>query len=280
MNGKKIAVVAAVGLFAVAGAVLLFTQQGPPPQQRSYDLNVAGSRMDPQTLRANEGDTVTLSVLGDKDMDIHLHGYDVHFLTGPGQKVSKSFAANQSGSFDIEIEATGTVLGRLEVQPRSGLSWLGLGVPAAKASPTAHAGLHHHHGGIQQETTTASYDMLLHFGPLERMYTQAEVDSQHPNGGELILRGDPPPALTDGRHIGVHIFGRSSGKVITDANPTITITDSASPPEIKAPVVVMQALDTGPTDLHYGNNVALIAGHSYTITVQLNGESAVFKVTA
>lgn len=43
---------------------------------------------------------------------------------------------------------------------------------------------------------------------------------------------------------------------------------------------MMQALDTGSSDLHYGNNVALVASHSYTIVVRLNGESAVFKVTA
>jgi hypothetical protein len=124
-RGRLIVIAAVIVVFAAVGAALLFVNQGPAPQSRTFDLQVAGSQMTPDKLVANEGDTLTISVTADKAEEIHLHGYDKHFDATPGKPVTMTFTADQTGSFDIEIEDTSTGVGTLQVQPRGGL--LGLG---------------------------------------------------------------------------------------------------------------------------------------------------------
>ena len=40
----------------------------------------------------------------------------------------------------------------------------------------------------------------------------------------------------------------------------------------------MEGVSAGTADLHYGNNVHMVAGHTCRITVTLNGERAVFQI--
>ena len=49
---------------------------------------------------------------------------------------------------------------------------------------------------------------------------------------------------------------------------------------IKVPVAEMQGVLSGAADLHYGNNVNLIGGHTYRVTVTLTGEHATVTVPA
>jgi len=82
----------------------------------------------------------------------------------------------------------------------------------------------------------------------------------------------------------VHVFDKKTGKAVSDATVTMSFValdgkgnPSGTPSEVA--VVVMQAIGKGPASTHYGNNVTMPAGH-YSVTVTVNGEKAVFAVTA
>jgi len=63
-NARLANVVATLVIFAGVGAILVFGNQGPPPQQRLIQVTVAGAAMSPGQLQANEGDTLTVSISG------------------------------------------------------------------------------------------------------------------------------------------------------------------------------------------------------------------------
>ncbi|MFI5091290.1 MAG: hypothetical protein ACHP7P_14670 [Terriglobales bacterium] len=273
----RLAIVAAVlVIFAVGGAVLIFGNQGPAPQQRLIQVTVTGDTMSPGQLQANEGDTITVSVSADRYEEIHLHGYDKHFFPSPGQPATLTFLADKTGNFVIEIEATSTPLGLLDVKPRGG--FLGLGQPPDQSSTTIHAAA----AGTQIKlATTASYNLVAEIGGLQAMYTPAQVSSQHPKTGEIMFGGTMtmPPGTTnispDWHHLEVHIFEKKTGNVVKTANPVLTVKNDASGQTIQVPIVVMQGIVEGPNDIHYGNNVDLPKGE-YTVTVVIGSETASF----
>ena len=148
-------------------------------------------------------------------------------------------------------------------------------------------------GGISAKATTASYQMALDVGPREQMLAPGQSGQ-----GEVMLRGemaDTPGAMGSGsmgsghamgsgamatdRHLEVHICSKKTGKVVQDANPVITLTDDTAGGQPQSvPVAVMQGAGMGVEDLHYGNNVVMAGGHSFTVRVQLDAQSAVFHV--
>ncbi len=81
----------------------------------SLTATVSGSQMTPSHLTAHLNDEVTLTFTADKAEEIHLHGYDYKFAMKPGEKQAKTFKADKSGHFEIEIEDTSTSLGSLDV---------------------------------------------------------------------------------------------------------------------------------------------------------------------
>ena len=84
----------------------------------------------------------------------------------------------------------------------------------------------------------------------------------------------------DVRHLEVHICSRSTGKVVQNAQPSITVVDKTSNGMADhVSVAEMQGIGAGVADLHYGNNVTMPAMHRYTVTVLLNGEKATFDFT-
>lgn len=111
----------ACALGAVLALVAACTAPGagaPPPQARTFAVTVSDDKMTPDKLVAYEGDTVTIKVTADKDEELHLHGYDYKFELKAKEPQSKTFKADKTGSFEIEIEDTGTHLGELQVLPR------------------------------------------------------------------------------------------------------------------------------------------------------------------
>lgn len=144
-------------------------------------------------------------------------------------------------------------------------------------------------GGIT--TSTAGHLLTLAVGPEETMYSPEEAAASHPASGEVMISGTMATAMGGmGRmpgtgqasgqvsHLEVHICDRS-GRVVTDAHPTISITDTtAGGPPVSVPVAVMEGVDAGPADLHYGNNVEVVAGHAYTVEVAVAGEVATFHL--
>ena len=273
----RLAVVAAVLLiFAAVLAVLIFGNQGPPAQARLIQVTVAGDQMSPGQLQANEGDTLTVSISADKYEEIHLHGYDKHFFPCPGQPATLTFPADKTGEFVIEIEASSTPLGLLDVRPRGG--FLGLGQPPDQSSTTIHAAA----AGTQIKlATTATYNLVAEIGGLQAMYTPAQASSQHPKTGEVMYGGtmtmpaDTTNVSPDWHHLEVHIFDRKTGNVVKTANPVLTVKSDATGQTQQVPIVVMQGIVEGPSDYHYGNNVDLPKG-AYTVTVVIGSETASF----
>ena len=103
---------------AAAVAVLLLALacgQEPAGQKVSLDVKVTGAKMIPDHLTAHQNDEITLSITADRAKEIHLHGYDYKFQLKPGEKQTKTFKADKTGHFVLEIEDTGTGLGSLDI---------------------------------------------------------------------------------------------------------------------------------------------------------------------
>ena len=136
-----------------------------------------------------------------------------------------------------------------------------------------------------QTRSTRSYVFKLSIGTAERMWTPAQVRSKHPKTGEVMVMGSMGGAMSMGgsqRHVEVHISSRSTGKVVMGAHPRINAidTDVKNAMTIKVPVAAMQGVTSGAADLHYGNNVQLVAGHTYKVTITLKGERTAFRMKA
>lgn len=119
MRSTRFVIVAVlVVVFAAAGAYLIFGFANHQAQNLTFNVTVTGATsMSPSTLNAHVGDTVTINVTSDTEGEVHLHEYDIHFDTRPGQVVSHTFKADKTCSCDIEWESTSHGLGTLVVSP-------------------------------------------------------------------------------------------------------------------------------------------------------------------
>lgn len=118
MSRTRLLVIAAVlAVFVVAGAALALRGLGGPGQAVTLALDVKGEAMTPSDPHAGAGDTITMTVTADRKEEIHLHGYDIKFeVEGPGRSVTKTFRADKTGEFPIEIEDLGKEVGSLTVR--------------------------------------------------------------------------------------------------------------------------------------------------------------------
>lgn len=120
----------------IATAMLLFLTVTPPevaihavqataPIEIEIELGkVVGQR----TIRARQGDEVTLRVASDRTLDLHLHGYDIERTVAPDMPAVFTFTARATGRFPMEThepaakgaksDAHGASLFYLEVLPR------------------------------------------------------------------------------------------------------------------------------------------------------------------
>jgi hypothetical protein len=113
-----LAVAGVLVVFAVVGAFLIVRSQGGGGRPVSFDVTVASAaRMSPDRLTAKQGDMVTINVRSDRAGEVHLHGYDVHFESGPGRVASQTIRADKTGDYEFEWESTSTHLGDLVVSP-------------------------------------------------------------------------------------------------------------------------------------------------------------------
>ena len=117
----------------------------------------------------------------------------------------------------------------------------------------------------------------------ETMYTRAQVKAEHPTSGEEMLSGSMTTGMagmtmpSGERHLEVHIC-TAGGAVYTKGHPTISIVDTSAKAlaVMMVPVATMEGIGEGSSDFHYGNNVALTAGHHLRVSVFMNGRKAVF----
>jgi hypothetical protein len=143
---------------------------------------------------------------------------------------------------------------------------------------------------------TAGYTLLLHVVSPQNMYTPQQVEQQNPTDGEVMYSGTMvmPPGQGSGggsmagmnmsntsyppgwRHMEVHIYDRTTNGVLRDASPVMTVTNDQTGQRTSVPSVTMQSVVEGASDFHYGNNVDLPSGHTYTASVQVRGDVATF----
>jgi hypothetical protein len=132
--------------------------------------------------------------------------------------------------------------------------------------------------GVTEVRTTKSYLIVLNVVPPEHMYPPAVAARIHPTEGELNIRGTMAPITPDARHFEAHIYSRATGKPVHDARPSITVVDHTAGTTERVRVTIMQDVVVGARDYHYGNNAEMTYGHDFTITVELDGERAVYPV--
>jgi FtsP/CotA-like multicopper oxidase with cupredoxin domain len=86
-------------------------------QTHEFNVKVTGTKSDLGDLSVKKGDTVKLTITTDKDEQVHLHGYDIHFDCKANTPLTKTFTADKTGQFEYELEATTDHLGNLTVNP-------------------------------------------------------------------------------------------------------------------------------------------------------------------
>ena len=129
---------------------------------------------------------------------------------------------------------------------------------------------------------TSSYVFALKVGPFEEMVSLEEAKAKHLTNAEVMVSGammGMHMTMSKQRHLEVHICRRSTGKVVLGAHPTITVADlTAKTKPRMVSVAAMYGFAEGVSDMHYGNNVAMTAGHVYRVRVTLGGQMAIFRV--
>jgi hypothetical protein len=88
-----------LGLAACGGATT-------NPGGANLTFNVAGDTISPNTASVVKGQQVAMTITTDKDEEVHLHGYDIHFDCKANTPLKKTFTADKTGSFEMELEAT------------------------------------------------------------------------------------------------------------------------------------------------------------------------------
>ncbi len=145
-----------------------------------------------------------------------------------------------------------------------------------------------HAADTMQTKTAGTYRVELHVLPAEPFFSKADVAAKNVKEG-MVIEGGAAPVAPDAdshpnHHLVVHVFDKPTGKVVSDATVTMSFValdakgnPTGTPSDV--PVVIMQAVGKGPASTHYGNNVTMPAGR-YSVSVTVNGQKAVFAVTA
>lgn len=83
----------------------------------NIDVTIAGGKVSPstQTVKANAGQTVKITVTSDVEDQLHVHGYDKEVDLMPGKPGSVTFTADIKGTFEIETHESGKLLAKLVV---------------------------------------------------------------------------------------------------------------------------------------------------------------------
>ncbi len=97
------------GLLVLAGSLLLLTfaacGSAAAPQQHNLTLQLADGAMSPDTVPAQQGDTVVLQIESDQAGTIHFHGYGLQRELTPEASAPLQFIAETTGRFPITFHA-------------------------------------------------------------------------------------------------------------------------------------------------------------------------------
>jgi len=130
--------------------------------------------------------------------------------------------------------------------------------------------------GWTRIATTQSYLVVANVLPGEHMYTKAEVASEHPIDGELCIIGLGAPVGPLIRHVEAHVYDRLTGLPLTGVTPRITLVDRGTGRPTNVPSTLMQDLNIGALDIHFGNNIAIPSNSDLRLTVTIGNEEATF----
>lgn len=119
-------VVVLVALIVLGVLFVLLRPQSSAPessdvgetQEQPVALAINGNNMSPDEVSVTEGDQVTLQIISNRPIEVHLHGYDLEEVVGAEEPGELSFEATMTGRFPIEDHDTEAELGTLLVQPR------------------------------------------------------------------------------------------------------------------------------------------------------------------
>ena len=89
--------------------------------------------------------------------------------------------------------------------------------PAADASQR--------YAGFTKNVITPTYLIVINVLPPEQMFTPDEIEALHPVEGEMALRGSSGPIGASSRHVEAHIYSRLTGRPLSEATPSIKLTD-------------------------------------------------------
>ena len=87
----------------------------PTPTPKPKPPLLLGGRE--RTLSFDQGDTVRFRVRHGDAEEVHIHGYDITKNLAANETANVSFEASIPGIFEVELEHSGTPLGRLKVEP-------------------------------------------------------------------------------------------------------------------------------------------------------------------
>lgn len=116
----RFAILAFVSVLVLGALFLALRPDGPAavPAERSFDVRVTESGMDPEEVSVREGDRVNLNIATDRPAEIHVHGYNLEYRVTPDSETTLSFEADDTGRFPVEDHDSGAELGVLVVEPR------------------------------------------------------------------------------------------------------------------------------------------------------------------
>jgi hypothetical protein len=126
--------------------------------------------------------------------------------------------------------------------------------------------------GWTRIATTASYVVVVNVLPGEAMFTAAQIKAEHPAVAELALHGAINPVGVAVRHVEAHIYDRVTGLPNPDLHPTIVVVNRTTGERVEVPATLMQDVNIGVRDVHYGNNVAISAGGDLSLTIGIGTE--------
>jgi hypothetical protein len=153
---------------------------------------------------------------------------------------------------------------------------------SARHAPSAKAAMGTTGTAAQQTLTAGPYTLTLRIGPLEQMYTQDQVKKTHPKRGEVMLRGTMAMggmgSAMPNHHLELHVYLRSSHAVVTNAMVAITVETPSGKVVTRVPIAVMRGVTASASDIHYGNNVLLMAD-TYTVVVKVEQTTAIFMIS-
>lgn len=94
----------AIPLFLMM-SVLLFATAAAKADERSFELQAVGGALGKggDTITVNQDDSVALSLVSDKTLLLHLHGYDLEFAVQADSLAQIDLPSHIAGRFPVEI---------------------------------------------------------------------------------------------------------------------------------------------------------------------------------